>query len=499
MPITKTGNKKSVIISLAVLTGIAVFGLCGVVQAGVKVTSDYTLTSDMYCEGDCLIVSADGITIDGNGHAITGNGSGNGIANYYMDGGGIRQTAHNNFTIRNVTITGFHNGISFFLSTGSTIQNVTASSNTYGIYLKSSNSNTLINNITDSNSGSAYASGGNQIHSSGIYLSSSSDNYLGLDNRPDTGNTANHNNNTGIFIEGGSGNHLNYNTTDLNGVWGILTMYSNAGRPDSNVFFGNNANSNGSYGIQTDWGIRDTIINNTANSNGLDGIYLYNSSATTIKNNTVKNNLYTGIRVRHRADNNTVTGNAIESNPYGIYLSENSSNTLTNNIINSNTSDGIHLDSSSSNTIANNTFYGTLPQFALAQINNSTGALFKNNIVYNGKYVSVGNGSQTDSEYNYNDYYGGSGNYFNWIGTDYRTFADWKTNSGQDADSLNSDPEFVNAGTDFHLQSSPCIDAGVEVGLTKDYEGTSRPQGSAPDIGAYELIVAPPSPEEGKT
>ncbi|KKT13412.1 MAG: hypothetical protein UV94_C0033G0003, partial [Parcubacteria group bacterium GW2011_GWC1_43_30] len=52
------------------------------------------------------------------------------------------------------------------------------------------------------------------------------------------------------------------------------------------------------------------------------------------------------------------------------------------------------------------------------------------------------------------------------------------------------DPKFVNpASGDFHLQStSPAINAGVNLGspYDKDFDGVSRPQGSAYDIGAYE-------------
>lgn len=54
---------------------------------------------------------------------------------------------------------------------------------------------------------------------------------------------------------------------------------------------------------------------------------------------------------------------------------------------------------------------------------------------------------------------------------------------------ITSDPKFVSTVTpDFHLQSgSPAINAGVDVGLTSDYEGNRVPQGSAPDIGVYEF------------
>ncbi|RPJ39533.1 MAG: right-handed parallel beta-helix repeat-containing protein, partial [Planctomycetaceae bacterium] len=51
-----------------------------------------------------------------------------------------------------------------------------------------------------------------------------------------------------------------------------------------------------------------------------------------------------------------------------------------------------------------------------------------------------------------------------------------------------SNPYFVNAGSrDFHLgNSSPCINAGTSVGLTRDFDGAAVPQGSGPDLGAYE-------------
>ncbi len=53
-----------------------------------------------------------------------------------------------------------------------------------------------------------------------------------------------------------------------------------------------------------------------------------------------------------------------------------------------------------------------------------------------------------------------------------------------------ADPAFVNSSSgDFHLlSSSALIDAGSSItGFTSDFAGTTRPQGSAPDIGAYEF------------
>jgi hypothetical protein len=51
---------------------------------------------------------------------------------------------------------------------------------------------------------------------------------------------------------------------------------------------------------------------------------------------------------------------------------------------------------------------------------------------------------------------------------------------------ITTDPLFVSA-SDFHLQStSLCINAGVDVGLTQDYEGRPVPWVGLPSIGAYE-------------
>ncbi|MEO8549462.1 MAG: choice-of-anchor Q domain-containing protein [Kofleriaceae bacterium] len=54
---------------------------------------------------------------------------------------------------------------------------------------------------------------------------------------------------------------------------------------------------------------------------------------------------------------------------------------------------------------------------------------------------------------------------------------------------LNQDPRFVNAGGDLRLQgSSPAVDAADPTAtLNVDLEGTVRPQGAAPDLGAFEF------------
>lgn len=69
----------------------------------------------------------------------------------------------------------------------------------------------------------------------------------------------------------------------------------------------------------------------------------------------------------------------------------------------------------------------------------------------------------------------------------------WATyHSTNEAHSQNANPLFADAlNGNFILQAgSPAIDAGVNLGLTRDFVGTGVPQGSAPDIGAYEFTTA---------
>lgn len=63
----------------------------------------------------------------------------------------------------------------------------------------------------------------------------------------------------------------------------------------------------------------------------------------------------------------------------------------------------------------------------------------------------------------------------------------------QATDKIEVNPMFVSA-TDYHLQTgSPAIDAGTAIaGDTISYDGTTRPQGAAYDMGAYEYAGSVP-------
>ncbi len=207
-------------------------------QCGNTVTESVVLTADLSCEGVGLYVGAEGITIDGNGHSITGDmaSSAYGIDN---------AASYDNVTIKNFSnITNFERGIYLKNSTGSTIEDNVANSNTYGIYLQSSTSNAI------------------------------------------SGNTANSNSHSGILADSNSGsNEISENTANSNSTAGLNISSS------SNIISGNTANSNTNHGFYIN-GSSNTLSENTANSNS-KGISLYNAAnSNTVSENMINSNSF---------------------------------------------------------------------------------------------------------------------------------------------------------------------------------------------------------------
>ncbi len=141
---------------------------------GDTVRTSITLTYNLDCTNSNshgLIVGASNITIDGkdnNGifHTITGDGTGDGTTYRYSGITNIdSDVTATNFTVRNVKISNFKNGIYLQNTINSTIDGVNASNNGSGIALVSSNSNTLSYNTIN-------------LNDTGIYLLSSDSNTL---------------------------------------------------------------------------------------------------------------------------------------------------------------------------------------------------------------------------------------------------------------------------------------------------------------------------------
>ena len=305
---------------------------------------------------------------------------------------------------------------------------------------------------------------------------------------------------------------------------------------------------NGSIGIAlSDYGLRWTVSNNDVHHNGLDatqafpaGIKLYGpngSGGHIIEHNEVYNNgnatdlaaggaiwvdrldevpadpPHTPVIIRF----NNVHDNLIS----GIFHEKVSRSEVYQNISYSNINgtnvnvSGFRLDafashSASTNHIYNNVLYGNYIGMQLHSDSSSAGQivnnLIKNNISYGNtlRQLSATAGGNNDGTY-------GSGNVYanNLFGAEAANFIEWGSgvykstiatfngvadDTSGGGNNITGDPLLVSPTTDFHLQAtSPCINAGVDVGLTEDYDGNLVPQGATPDIGAYELMMSNPT------
>lgn len=238
----------------------------------------------------------------------------------------------------------------------------------------------------------------------------------------------------------------------------------------------------------------------------LDGISLQNMLNSTISGNSITDAVTGGI-VLWNFNSGAYTGNLISKNFIkdvtgpGIINGSGAARLaqvdIVNNIIVNCGDGGIRLNSpqNTSSLVANNTIYGCA--IGIYLYSNPDYLNIKNNIVSNCTVLAradvvVGNNILSNNDYNG----GGAGTPFNISGVT-KSWAQWTSAYG-DANSITSDPAFLNTGgsfalaTDFQLQSSsPCINAGVDVGLTADYGDFLVPKGSAPDIGAWEFQSKP--------
>ncbi|MEW6181561.1 MAG: NosD domain-containing protein [Bacillota bacterium] len=268
-------------------------------------------------------IKSDGITLEGNGHVITGNGTGDGI--YLLMRNGV--------TIKNLKIKKFTNGIQMRLSNGNTVTGVTALKNTRGIWVINSRNNDIENNVLDGN------------------------NYQGLLIQAGIGNKVAGNsacgNIFGLYLMGSSGNTVTGNTASNEGcgIWLMGCGY--------NTVADNTANNNSVFGIHMQ-GSTDNIVERNTVSDNVGGVRLMGCQKNTIANNTAVNS-GTGINLQG-SPNNIISGNVLEKNKYyGVYFINAGGNTVNENTITENGC-GIHIWNSYNNKVYNNNFINNTTQ-----------------------------------------------------------------------------------------------------------------------------------------
>ena len=268
--------------------------------------------------------------------------------------------------------------------------------------------------------------------------------------------------------------------------------------------------SSGSSGGPITFGAYGTGANPIIDATGLlYGLVINTKSYITVTDLEIKN--FTNIGVIDTSSSNTTVTKCYvhDGQGTGIGVSGTTNSTFTyNKIWNLAVSagagtyyNGIDVNNNSTGNVFYNNTIAKVYQGCVTFETGSNGNTAKNNIL-----DSTGNGaafplsiyvdsSITSLTLGHNDYWFTT--YLgNWKGTVETSFSAWVAATGETG-SISANPVFVSTTTpDLHLQAtSPCIDAGVNVGLTQDL--ADNPVPSIPDIGAYEYAPAAMTPPTG--
>jgi parallel beta-helix repeat protein len=236
---------------------------------------------------------------------------------------------------------------------------------------------------------------------------------------------------------------------------------------------------NGDGIAASDWWIHDnTFRGNIVHHNDDDGIDLWQSH-----NNIVEKNIAYANGNGTGGDGNGYKLGSKGTNPNGI----SGGHIVRYNIAYGNLKAGF-ISNGRSNTYYNNVAYnnGTYG-FYDEKLAGETGSSFRNNTATGNVTADLSTWAPVTA--NYNNWSMPGAFRVNYNGTLYTSLTSYQAACGQEGNSMNTDPCFVDdSNADFHLTAdSPLIDAGnlIETGLT-DRDGIAVPQSYAPDIGAYE-------------
>ena len=326
---------------LAVLTVTALLAsggqaLANHVQCGDVITEDTTLDSDLIdCPGHGLLIGADNVTLDLNGHTVDGDGDprpgygcDTGIANGRFDNCSNEQHGHDGVTIRGGTVREFAHGVQVVVADRNSLSQLRLHDNSgfggIATYLMS-NGRIEGNRALDNRTGIAV--------------------YEPQGRTTITGNVAGRNAGYGIDLAGGvTGDRLADNVTFANGA-GMFIFSASGLLVTGNRSFGNRGAGMGFlYGAQH-------VEGNRVWDNGFSGIDM-TGDGSRVERNTVFRNAsgaspadprWGGIIV-HDADENRIVGNRVFQNGGrgGIVISaETGGNAVVSNHVRDNTGHGI--------------------------------------------------------------------------------------------------------------------------------------------------------------
>jgi parallel beta-helix repeat protein len=248
--------------------------------------------------------------------------------------------------------------------------------------------------------------------------------------------------NNGILLTGTGTEHNTFRNLDVHHNGDRYQGHGLYISTSNNVIEGSRVHANSAWGVHVysdGVELRNNIVRgNQVYDNGRVvtrgvGIGLYSGNGQAAYNNVVWNNSGGGIAVNYGSRNASVSHNTLYGNGGEA---------------------GIIIGSGSTATQVLNNIVADQSSFGIYHLSSSSGTVIRCNLLYRTQAVGVYDQSRAASV----------------------------------SSNLVADPQFQNAANgNFKPRStSPAIDMGASASVSEDFDGNSRPKGSAPDAGAFE-------------
>jgi parallel beta-helix repeat protein len=282
----------------------------------------FRLGNNLECAGTAITLGAPNMTVDLNGHRISGNGTGAGVFN----------NGHQSATVRNGVIDGFNDGVSLVGGKSHLVERlIVTRSADRGIEVNGAQgtivrSNTVVDALV----------GIGTVSAKGVQI---------------IANTATGSSNAGLLLSTTDNATVARNTLLANDTDGISISSSDKARIERNI---SNANTTGIRLTSTSE--KNLIVSNTVKGNDGIGIDVF-TLQNTLRSNVVTANLSFGIRLTADADKTQILENNVSKNlndGINIGLGVVQVN-VRENVVNENGTNGIVSAESDSNVSKNTT------------------------------------------------------------------------------------------------------------------------------------------------
>ena len=339
------------------------------VQCGQVITEDTKLANDLTdCPEHGLVIGADDVTLDLNGHTIDGDGISELCGPFFCEEhNGVDASGHHDgATIRGGQVTDFEAGVLIEGGGHHLVRRLSVTRNGHGIVLAEATDSRVEQSSAVANGAGIFVAVSRNIRIHGNSVSDTTDG-AGIPIRDSdhvqiTGNSASGNRFEGILLfDHSTDNAIERNSLSDNGDGIVLADGS-----DRNVVRGNSASGSGAGAVIFD--SDDNLVrNNSLRDNALFGIVVEGSDDNRLERNSIVANGHDseavgGIYIvanffdpEDTSDRNLVFGNELSRNaPDGLLVDAGQAGTrIERNRASENADDGIDVDSAATTLTAN--------------------------------------------------------------------------------------------------------------------------------------------------